>query len=94
MYRNALFFIGFFAMVLILSLPLTAMAQTCEIQVNTTIYSSQTDPAVAVHSDGSFVVVWDSYYQDGSYNGVFGQRFDNAGEKAGDVIHITLTDKA
>jgi len=41
-------------------------------------------PSVGVSSDGRFVVVWDAPYgQDGSYDGVFAQRYDKDGEKTG-----------
>jgi hypothetical protein len=50
-----------------------------EFQVNTYTNYSQSRPAVAVDSDGDFVVVWDSYYQDGSYFGVYAKRYDKDG---------------
>jgi hypothetical protein len=46
-----------------------------EFQVNTYTTGSQFVPAVAVADSGDFVVVWDSFGQDGSDSGVFGQRF-------------------
>ena len=49
--------------------------QGVEFQVNSHTSGSQGTPAVAAHSSGNFVVVWDSDFQDGSYGGVFGQRF-------------------
>jgi hypothetical protein len=49
-----------------------------EFQVNTYTTQSQSSPAVAAHADGTFVVAWDSYLQDGSSFGVFGQRFSTA----------------
>jgi hypothetical protein len=54
-----------------------------EFQVNTFTTDSQTYPAVSMASDGSFVVVWMSYFQDGDHFGVFGQRYDNTGTKRG-----------
>ena len=42
---------------------------------------------------GGSVVVWDSYWQDGSNRGVYGQRFDSNGSKAGSEFLInTYTD--
>ena len=32
---------------------------------------------------GEFVVVWGSYFQDGSASGVYGQRYDSAGNPEG-----------
>ena len=46
-----------------------------EFRVNTYTPHSQDIPAVASDSSGNFVVVWQSYGQDGWGLGVFGQRF-------------------
>jgi len=54
-----------------------------EFQVNTYTKSSQADPSVAGLSDGGFVVTWVSDGQDGSYSGVYGQRYDSAGNRIG-----------
>jgi hypothetical protein len=44
---------------------------------------------VTLADDGSFVVVWSSYYgQDGSGSGVFGRRFDSAGAAIGDEFGV------
>lgn len=48
---------------------------TGEFQVNTYTTGSQEEPTVALDAGGGFVVAWESYYQDGSYDGVFAQRF-------------------
>lgn len=57
--------------------------QGSEFQVNSYTASYQSAPAVAADSLGNFVVVWNSRFQDGSYQGVFGQRFSSAGTPAG-----------
>lgn len=54
-----------------------------EFRVNTTTASQQNDPQVAVFSDDSFVVVWESLGQDGSSEGLFGQRYDSSATPAG-----------
>ena len=59
-----------------------------EFVVNTYTTSFQFAPSVGVDSLGRFVVVWESYYQDGSYGGVFGQRFDSAGAKLGSEFQV------
>jgi len=46
-----------------------------EFRVNTYTTQSQRYPAVASSSPGNFVVVWTSDTQDGSNDGIFGQRF-------------------
>jgi hypothetical protein len=45
-----------------------------EFRVNTYTTQTQGDPSVAADANGRFVVVWRSRHQDGSGNGVFGQR--------------------
>jgi hypothetical protein len=50
-----------------------------EFQVNTYTTEAQTFPAVSTDDDGNFVVAWSSYEQDGSSEGVFGQRFGSTG---------------
>ncbi|MDJ0764743.1 MAG: hypothetical protein QNJ97_17315 [Myxococcota bacterium] len=51
-----------------------------EFQINTYATSNQQNPAVAMASDGRFVVVWDSADQDAIANDVFGRRFDENGD--------------
>jgi len=46
-----------------------------EFRVNSYTTSGQSAPAVASDSDGDFVVVWQSTGQDGSLEGVIGQRY-------------------
>jgi hypothetical protein len=62
----------------------SAVAQTprrvgSEFQVNTYTPHRQHYPAIATDPAGGFVVVWQSYSQDGSAYGVFAQRFDSSG---------------
>ncbi len=45
-----------------------------EFRVNSYTTGGQRRPAVAPTTQGNFVVTWESYYQDGSSNGVFGRR--------------------
>jgi hypothetical protein len=47
-----------------------------EFRVNSYTTSEQQDPAVGADPSGNFVVVWNSYGQDGSSYGVFGQRYN------------------
>jgi hypothetical protein len=54
-----------------------------EFQVNTYTTDAQEHVSVAMGAAGNFVVVWDSYGQDGSAEGIFGQRFDSSGAKVG-----------
>jgi cysteine-rich repeat protein len=59
-----------------------------EFQVNSYTTGGQGNPAVASASDGSFVVVWNSYGQDGSANSIHGQRFDSLGAAVGTEFQI------
>ena len=60
-----------------------------EFRVNTYTTSYQVGAAVATELLGSdFAVVWRSNGQDGSYPGVFGQRFSNAGTPVGAEFRV------
>jgi hypothetical protein len=59
-----------------------------EFQVNTFTTAYQWGPSVASDPTGNFVVTWASLTQDGSYGGVFGQRYDNAGVPEGDEFQV------
>ena len=59
-----------------------------EFQVNTTVAFNQDFKSIAPLEDGSFVVLWASYLQDGSSSGIFGQRFDPDGQKLGGEFQV------
>jgi hypothetical protein len=64
-------------------------ATTPEFQVNTYTTNDQSYPSVASFADGSFVVTWRSYGQDGSSGyGVYGQRFNATGSKLGSEFRV------
>ncbi len=54
-----------------------------EFQINTYTTNAQLDSSVSALGNNKFVVVWDSYGQDGDQEGIFGQIFDNFGTKIG-----------
>jgi hypothetical protein len=60
-------------------------------QVNTRTSNDQKNAAIAMSRDGSFVVVWSSYGQDGSSNGIFAQRFDPNCGPVGEEFQINTT---
>jgi Ca2+-binding RTX toxin-like protein len=67
-----------------------------EFRVNTfTAGSQRTFPqspqAVAMDSDGDFVVTWSSYGQDGSGSGVYGQRYNATGQSVGSEFRANTT---
>jgi hypothetical protein len=52
---------------------------TTDISANQWTTGNQAAPSVVALSDGSFVVVWHSYAQDGDGLGIFGRRFSSSG---------------
>jgi hypothetical protein len=56
--------------------------------VNTWTTGYQEYPSITSLSNGGFVVVWESNGQDGSYDGVYGQRFDSNGNKVGSEFQV------
>jgi hypothetical protein len=59
-----------------------------EFRVNTYTTNPQGLASVAVDSTGRFVVVWASRDQDGSSDGIFGQRFDASGAALGAEFRV------
>jgi flagellin-like hook-associated protein FlgL len=59
-----------------------------EFQLNDYSTDAQTTPFVQSLKSGGFIATWNSNGQDGSGSGVFGQRFDNSGNKVGDEFQI------
>lgn len=61
---------------------------TGDIRVNTFTIEHQANPSVATLSNGDVIVVWSSYGQDGSMQGVFAQRFSELGQKIGAEFQV------
>jgi Ca2+-binding RTX toxin-like protein len=59
-----------------------------EFQINTYTTSDQHYPWVTSLADGGFVVVWQSFLQDGDYYGIYGQRYDAAGAVVGSEFQV------
>jgi hypothetical protein len=59
-----------------------------EFRVNTYTTDNQSAPSITADTTGNFVVVWDSVGQDGSSNGVFGQRYDVSGTPQGPEFRV------
>ena len=64
---------------------------SAEFQVNTHTTWDQKDAAVAMDGQGNFIVVWNSYRQDGDSGSIFGQRFSATGEPLGSESQINTT---
>jgi hypothetical protein len=58
-----------------------------EFRVNTYMGAAR-GPDIASDTAGNFVVVWHSYGQDGSYYGVFGQRYASSGAPLGSEFRV------
>ncbi len=67
------------------SQPFTASA---EFLVNTTTQNAQVGPDMTTLSDGTSVIVWQSYNQVGSGFSIFGQRLDADGNPIGGEFHV------
>ncbi len=61
---------------------------TGDIRVNTYTNDNQFNPVVTALADGSVMVVWASMEQDGSMQGIFGQRLSPDGEKLGEEFRV------
>jgi hypothetical protein len=61
---------------------------TNEVQANSWAQKQQTDPDVAVLTDGNAFITWASEGQDGSLQGVYGQRFSPTGTRVGSEFRI------
>ena len=66
----------------------SGVAQGSEFRVNSYTTNNQLEPAVASDESGNFVVVWRSTTQDGSSDGIFGQRFDASGVPQGGEFRV------
>jgi VCBS repeat-containing protein len=62
-----------------------------EFLVNTTTSSVQVDSSITALSDTKFIVTWSSYFQDGSYFGIYGQVFNSDGTKSGSEFRVNTT---
>jgi hypothetical protein len=59
-----------------------------EFQVNAYTTSAQSYPRVAMRPSGEFAVVWQSFGQDGSFGGIFGQLFDASANAVGAEFQV------
>lgn len=61
-----------------------------EFQVNATVAGGQKAPDVARQGTGEFLVVWESFGQDGDQTGVYGQRYTALGATSGPEFRVNL----
>lgn len=62
-----------------------------EIPVNTYTTNPQYAPSVAIDADGDFIVAWTSLGQDGSYGGIYAQRYNALGVAQGAEFKVNTT---
>jgi hypothetical protein len=80
------------AALVLAALPALVRAQLApnggEFRVNSHTAGSQSGPKVSTDAAGNFVVVWESFGQDGDSDGVFGQRFASSGAPLGGEFQV------
>ena len=64
-----------------------------EFLVTTTVEHGQLNPDVASFKDDSYVVVWQSWEQDGEAGGIFGRPFDFDGNPLGGEFQVNTTEQ-
>ncbi len=64
-----------------------------EFQVNTYTPDAQRHPSIAMLDDGSFMVAWSSFGQDGFEEGIFAQVFDNNAVPIGGEFQVNAYDE-
>ncbi len=62
-----------------------------EMQINTFTNRTQENPKATALADGGFIIAWESLGQDGSSDGVYGQRYNPQGDKVGSEFAINTT---
>src|SRR6476620_11190529 len=63
-------------------------ALTSVLRATTQVAGLQFVPAVAVDDSGGFVVAWESRDEDGSFGGIYAQRFAPTGERLGGPFRV------
>jgi flagellin-like hook-associated protein FlgL len=63
-----------------------------EFQVNTYTTSHQANPSITSLPDGGYLIVWNSYGQDGQASGVYGQRYNAEGNATGSEFQVNTGD--
>ena len=66
----------------------TGLAAVSEFRVNTYTAIDQMTPALAMNDDGNIVIAWQSNLQDGSFFGIYAQRYDRYGNPVGDEFRV------
>lgn len=72
-------------------IDVTSSGPNAEVRVNTFTANDQLSPVVTALNDGGWLVTWQSYGQDGSGDGIYGQRFTANGACSGAEFQINTT---
>lgn len=64
---------------------------TNDVQVNTSTVGDHQDAAITKLSNGNVVIVWSSFDQDGSLQGVYGRQYSPSGSPLGGEFQINVT---
>jgi subtilisin-like proprotein convertase family protein len=75
----------------ITELDFTPVKVAQEFQVNDYVNDEQTVSSISTFDNGDFLVVWQSWGQDGSNWGIYGQRFTSDGQSIGDEFRVNST---
>jgi hypothetical protein len=62
-----------------------------EVRINSQTTDNQINPRVCNLSNGSFVIIWQSYFQDDSGYGIFGQLYDNNFNALGNQFQVNTS---
>ncbi len=60
-------------------------------RINTYTTGEQDSPSIATLTNGGFVVTWESYGQDGTSDGIYGQRYDASGATQGAEFRVNTS---
>ena len=64
------------------------IATADELAVNSFTTGSQSDPSIAMDAGGDYVIVWNSFGQDGDNFGIYAQRYNANGSAAGSEFRV------
>ncbi len=59
-----------------------------EVKVNSVTSADQWRPDVEMDQSGNYIIVWESTDEDGDLEGIYAQRFENTGAKAGPAFRV------
>jgi hypothetical protein len=62
-----------------------------EVHISTEANNDQHRPSVGALEDGGYVVTWDSFLQDGSFGGIYAQRYGADGSAVGGEFRVNTT---